>query len=79
MRVAILGASGFIGRELVAKLTGEHDVIAVARKRPESADSEVRWVEADLTRPEDAERALARSGGRGTPDPLARLERLRAA
>ena len=58
MRVAILGASGFIGRELVAKLTGEHDVIAVARKRPEPADSEVRWVEADMTRPEDAERAL---------------------
>ncbi len=58
MRVAILGASGFIGRELVSKLMGAHDVIAVARKRPESADSEVRWVDADLTRPEDAERAL---------------------
>ena len=59
MKVAILGASGFIGRELVSKLAGAHDVVAVARKRPESADSEVRWVEADLTRPEDAERALA--------------------
>ena len=59
MKVAILGASGFIGRELVSKLAGDHDVVAVARKRPESADHEMRWVEADLTRPEDAERALA--------------------
>jgi len=59
MKVAILGASGFIGRELVSKLAGDHDVVAVARKRPESADPEVRWVAADLTRPEDADRALA--------------------
>jgi uncharacterized protein YbjT (DUF2867 family) len=59
MKVAILGASGFIGRELVSKLAGAHDVIAVARKRPMHADLGVRWVEADLTRPEDAERALA--------------------
>ena len=58
MKVAILGASGFIGRGLVSKLAGDHAVVAVARKRPESADSPVRWVEADLTRPEDAERTL---------------------
>ena len=49
MRVAILGASGFIGRELVSRLAGVHDVIAVARKRREDAHPGVRWVEADLT------------------------------
>ena len=59
MKVAILGASGFIGRGLASELAGEHDVIAVARKRPTSADPELRWVEADLSRPEDADRALA--------------------
>ena len=31
----------------------------MARKRPESADSGASWVEADLTNPADAERALA--------------------
>lgn len=59
MKVAILGASGFIGRALMSKLVDVHDVVAVARTRPELADSRVHWVEADLTRPDDAAHALA--------------------
>ena len=62
MKVAILGASGFVGQALLTELAGAHEVAAVARQRPESADSgdsDVRWIAADLTDPVDAERALA--------------------
>jgi len=62
VKVVILGASGFIGQALVSELGGTHDVVAVARQRPDAARSDesgVRWIEADLGDPEGAERALA--------------------
>ncbi|MEP7223680.1 MAG: NAD(P)H-binding protein [Actinomycetota bacterium] len=58
MRVAVLGASGVIGRTLVAELARTHDVIAVAR-RPGQATQGVEWISADLSDGRDAERALA--------------------
>lgn len=57
MNISVLGASGVIGRALVEALRGEHDVVAVARSEASSTD-DVRWVQADLTRPDDAARVL---------------------
>jgi len=37
MRVLITGASGFIGRRLVARLSGRHEVLAVVRERQKPA------------------------------------------
>ena len=56
MRVAVLGASGFIGSALVELLAPEHEVVAVARRAP-TAEGVVS-VAADLTRAADADRAL---------------------
>ncbi|HYI75693.1 MAG TPA: NAD-dependent epimerase/dehydratase family protein [Gaiellaceae bacterium] len=56
MRVAVLGASGFVGSALVETLALEHDVVAVARRKPTLRGAAC--VAADLTKPEDAERAL---------------------
>lgn len=58
MKVAVLGASGVIGRALVVELARTHDVIAVAR-RPGQATQGVEWISADLSDGRDAERALA--------------------
>jgi uncharacterized protein YbjT (DUF2867 family) len=57
MRVAILGASGVIGRALVSALAGTHEVTAVARRAGDV--SGVDWMAADLTSEADARRALA--------------------
>jgi uncharacterized protein YbjT (DUF2867 family) len=57
VRVAVLGASGVIGRALVEELARTHDVSAVAR-RP-GATPGVEWVAADLTSAEGASRAVA--------------------
>ena len=56
MKVAVLGASGFVGSSLVETLAREHDVVAVARRKP--ALTGVACVAADLMKPADAERAL---------------------
>jgi len=58
MKIAVLGASGVIGRALVAELARTHDVVAVAR-RPGQAIEGVQWLSADLSDGEDAARALA--------------------
>lgn len=51
MRVLVTGASGFIGRFVVAELTrlGIETIAAARRARPDIAD--LRWVEADLLQP----------------------------
>jgi uncharacterized protein YbjT (DUF2867 family) len=58
VKIAVLGASGVIGRALVAELARTHDVVAVAR-RPGQATQGVQWLSADLSDAGDAERALA--------------------
>jgi uncharacterized protein YbjT (DUF2867 family) len=46
MRVAVIGATGTIGRPLVALLAQSHDVVGVAR-RPPATGAGVTWVAAD--------------------------------
>jgi uncharacterized protein YbjT (DUF2867 family) len=48
MRIAVLGATGTVGRALVPLLAQEHDVLAVSRRRRE-ASAGVRWARADAT------------------------------
>jgi uncharacterized protein YbjT (DUF2867 family) len=45
MRVAVIGASGTIGRPLVEALSRTHEVVGVARRAPR--DNEVNWIAAD--------------------------------
>jgi len=58
MRVAILGASGVIGRALVAELARENEVVAVSRHPREPGRDRVRWVAADATQRTELEPAL---------------------
>ena len=78
MRVAVLGASGFVGSALVETLGDAHDVVAVARRRGSDAN-----VESGRSRP-DAPSPRQRSTPRSPvstsscrPRPLARLGGLR--
>jgi uncharacterized protein YbjT (DUF2867 family) len=48
MKIAVLGASGTVGRALVPLLAEQHDVLAVSR-RPRDAARGVRWAVADAT------------------------------
>ena len=48
MRVAVIGATGTIGRPLVEALARAHDVVGVAR-RPPQGDDRVNWIAADAT------------------------------
>ncbi|MCL2733931.1 MAG: SDR family oxidoreductase [Actinomycetia bacterium] len=63
MKIAVLGSTGQTGRLVVARaLERGHDVTALAR-RPEQVDTPVtgnlRWVQADVTRPESVMNAVA--------------------
>jgi uncharacterized protein YbjT (DUF2867 family) len=49
MRIAVLGASGVVGRALLPLLAGEHDVTAVSRRPRDRSGDGVRWVAADVT------------------------------
>lgn len=60
VRVAIAGASGFVGKALLAKLAAEHEVIALARETAgRSGPGRTEWRSCDLFSLRDAERALA--------------------
>jgi uncharacterized protein YbjT (DUF2867 family) len=48
MKIAVLGATGTVGRALVPLLAKQHDVLAVSR-RPHKATSGVRWAAGDAT------------------------------
>jgi len=48
MRVFVTGASGFIGRHLVAALAETHQVFAAVRRRPIEVPSGVTWIEHDF-------------------------------
>jgi uncharacterized protein YbjT (DUF2867 family) len=58
VRVAVVGATGTIGRPLVAALAGKHDVVAVARRPSAIAQRGVEWIAADATDVEAMRRAL---------------------
>ncbi|MFZ1879227.1 MAG: NAD(P)H-binding protein [Gaiellaceae bacterium] len=57
MKIAVLGATGTIGRALVPLLAQEHDVVAISR-RPHDGSNGVRWTQADATDPGAMEKAL---------------------
>ena len=48
MRVAVVGATGTIGRPLVEALARTHDVVGIARRPPRS-DHRLKWIAADAT------------------------------
>jgi uncharacterized protein YbjT (DUF2867 family) len=48
MKIAVLGATGTVGRALVPLLAEQHDVVAVSRRRREATGG-VRWAVADAT------------------------------
>ena len=51
MKIAVLGATGTVGRALVPLLEKQHDVVAVSR-RPQRSTGNVRWAAADITEQE---------------------------
>lgn len=59
-RVAIAGATGFVGRALLSQLTASHDVIALGRSAADqAAQPRVEWRACDLFNLREAEGALA--------------------
>ncbi len=58
MRVAVIGASGTIGRPLTAALSAEHGVVGVARNPGPVGDAGVEWIAADATDSDAMRRAL---------------------
>lgn len=60
MRIAVTGASGVVGRGIVARLSSQgHDVTGLARRRPESWPSAVDFVDSDIRDAAGVRRALA--------------------
>ncbi|WP_074021260.1 NAD-dependent epimerase/dehydratase family protein, partial [Mycobacterium intracellulare] len=60
MRIAVTGASGVLGRGLAMRLlTQGHDVVGLARHRPESWPSAADFVDADIRDAAAVKRALA--------------------
>lgn len=60
MTVAVIGATGLVGRHVVAALCeeGATDVVATWHSRPPYETCGVRWVRGDLAHPEDARRIV---------------------
>lgn len=62
--VAVCGATGFIGRNIVERLSGRADlrITAVRFQRPEfvleASINPIRWIQADLRDPQDVKRAV---------------------
>ena len=62
MRIAVTGASGVLGRGLTARLLSQgHDVVGIARHRPQSWSSAVEFVAADIRDTRSVKRAIAGS------------------
>lgn len=53
MKIIILGATGFIGRNMVEKFSATHDVTAVDHIKPRFEIDGVKWLCADLRQPLD--------------------------
>jgi uncharacterized protein YbjT (DUF2867 family) len=60
VRVAVIGASGTIGRPLTLALSAAHDVVALARTPPPTAAAGIEWIAADATDRDAMVRALDR-------------------
>jgi uncharacterized protein YbjT (DUF2867 family) len=58
VRVTVLGATGVVGRALIPRLAGEHDVVAVSRE-PREPEGGLRWLVADVTSGAGLQDALA--------------------
>lgn len=60
MRIAITGASGVLGRGLASRVLSQgHDVVGIARDRPESWPSAAEFVAADIRDTDAVSRAVA--------------------
>jgi nucleoside-diphosphate-sugar epimerase/phosphohistidine swiveling domain-containing protein len=60
VRIAITGASGVLGRGLTARLLSQgHDVVGIARCRPESWSSAADFIEADVRDADAVKRGIA--------------------
>ena len=57
MKIAVFGATGFVGRALLPRLTVEHELVAVSRSARE-AEPGIRWVEGDASSADDVARAV---------------------
>jgi uncharacterized protein YbjT (DUF2867 family) len=53
VKIAVLGASGVVGRALLPLLAGEHEVVAVSRRPRGPSGDGVRWVAADVMEREE--------------------------
>ena len=61
MRILLTGASGFVGRQVLAELVRQGvETVAVGRTRPEGFDGE--FIEVDLLQPEACPALVARAG-----------------
>ena len=58
MRVAVVGATGTIGRPLVEALSRDHDVVGVARTPRPAQEDGIEWIAADATDAAAIRRAL---------------------
>jgi uncharacterized protein YbjT (DUF2867 family) len=58
VRVAVVGATGTIGRPLVEALSVDHDVVGVARTPPAAKKDGIDWIAADATDAAAIRRAL---------------------
>ena len=57
MKIAVFGATGFVGRALLPRLTVEHELVAISRSVRE-AEPGIRWVEGDASSADDVARAV---------------------
>jgi nucleoside-diphosphate-sugar epimerase len=53
MRILITGANGFIGRHLVRRLAGDHELFALVRRLPDAPVAGVAYLQQDLSQPLD--------------------------
>jgi nucleoside-diphosphate-sugar epimerase len=52
MRILVTGATGFVGRHLLASSSGDHELVALARGAPpDELRAHADWIEADLSWP----------------------------
>ena len=59
-KIVICGATGFIGRNIAENFTasGRYEVVGIYHKRPSYHCPGLSWIRADLTNPEELEKAL---------------------